>query len=121
LGGSDPNNGLPPIRIDPTLPTADPCNNAGRIAERSAEAQQFRASGLNLVIAAIVYWNATYLEDALVHLRAAGELVPDELLPHTSPLSCEHISLSGDFLWERAAAFAPERRSLNLAMRRAVA
>jgi TnpA family transposase len=93
----------------------------GRIAERSAEAQQFRASGLNLVIAAIVYWNATYLEDALVHLRAAGELVPDELLPHTSPLSWEHISLSGDFLWERAAAFATERRSLNLAMRRAVA
>jgi hypothetical protein len=80
-----------------------------------------RASGLNLVIAAIVYWNATYLEDALVHFRAAGELVPDELLPHTSPLSWEHISLSGDFLWERAAAFATERRSLNLAMRRAVA
>jgi hypothetical protein len=93
----------------------------GRIAERSAEAQQFRASGLNLVIAAIVHWNARYLEDALVHLRAAGELVPDELLPHTSPLSWEHISLSGDFLWERAAAFATERRSLNLAMRRAVA
>jgi TnpA family transposase len=29
--------------------------NQGRIAERGAEAQQFRASGLNLVIAAIVY------------------------------------------------------------------
>ena len=41
----------------------------GRIAERSAEAQQFRASGLNLVIAAIVHWNSTYLADALAHLR----------------------------------------------------
>jgi hypothetical protein len=30
----------------------------GRIADRSAEAQQFRASGLNLVIAAIVFWNS---------------------------------------------------------------
>jgi hypothetical protein len=30
----------------------------GRIADRSAETQQFRASGLNLVIVAIVFWNA---------------------------------------------------------------
>ena len=35
-----------------------PANKAGkqgRIADRSAEAQQFRASGLNVVIAAIVF------------------------------------------------------------------
>ena len=31
----------------------------GRIADRGMEVQQFRASGLNLVIAAIVYWNST--------------------------------------------------------------
>src|ERR1700738_101754 len=61
-------------------------------------AQQFRASGLHLVIAAIVYWNSTYRAHARAHLRASGELVPAELLPHTSPLSWEHISLSGDFL-----------------------
>ena len=36
----------------------------GRIADRGQDAQQFRASGLNLVIAAIVYWNATYIADA---------------------------------------------------------
>jgi TnpA family transposase len=35
----------------------------GRIADRGQDAQQFRASGLNLVIAAIVYWNSTYLAD----------------------------------------------------------
>jgi hypothetical protein len=28
-------------------------------------------------------------------------------------MSWEHISLSGDFLWDRAAAFASERRPLN--------
>jgi TnpA family transposase len=33
----------------------------GRVADRSHDAQQFRASGLNLVIAAIVYWNSTYI------------------------------------------------------------
>jgi TnpA family transposase len=86
----------------------------GRIAERSTEAQQFRASGLNLVIAAIVHWNSTYLADAIAHLQAAGEVIPAEWLAHTSPVSWEHISLSGDFLWDRAAAAASGRRRLNL-------
>src|SRR5207248_7490739 len=44
----------------------------GRIADRGTEAQQFRASGLNLVIAAIVFWNSTYIADAVAHLRAIG-------------------------------------------------
>ena len=39
----------------------------GRVADRGHEAQQFRASGLNLVIAAIVYWNSTYIADAVAH------------------------------------------------------
>ena len=42
----------------------------GRVADRGHEAQQFRAFGLNLVIAAIVYWNSTYITDAVAHLRA---------------------------------------------------
>jgi hypothetical protein len=82
----------------------------GRIVDRSAEAQLFRASGLNLVIAAIVFWNSGYIADAIAHLRATGHPAPDAWLAHTSPLSWEHISLSGDFLWERAAATADERR-----------
>ena len=86
----------------------------GRIAERGHEAQQFRASGLNLVIAAIVYWNSTYIADAVAHLRAEGQAVPDALLAHTSPLTWEHIGFSGDFLWDRAAATAGRRRPLNL-------
>jgi Tn3 transposase DDE domain len=87
--------------------------NQGRIAERGAEAQQFRASGLNLVIAAIVYWNSTYIADAVAHLRAQ-ESLDDALLVHTTPLTWEHIGFSGDFLWERAAAAASKRRPLNL-------
>lgn len=76
----------------------------GRIIDRSHEAQQYRASGLNLVIAAIVYWNTTYMAEAVDHLRDAGEIVPVDLLAHTSPIGWEHIAFSGDFLWERAAA-----------------
>ena len=48
----------------------------GRIADRGAEAQQFRASGLNLVIAAIVYWNSTYIADAVAHLRGRASRRP---------------------------------------------
>jgi TnpA family transposase len=93
----------------------------GRIADRGHEAQQFRASGLNLVIAAIVYWNSTYLADAVQHLRDQGKPVPDVLLAHTSPLTWEHIGFSGDFLWDRAAATADRRRPLNLARGRMAA
>jgi Tn3 transposase DDE domain len=66
-----------------------------------------------LVIAAIVYWNSTYIADAVAHLQ--GKEDPDDaLLAHTTPLTWEHIGFSGDFLWERAAATASKRRPLNL-------
>lgn len=93
----------------------------GRIADRSHEAQQFRASGLNLVIAAIVYWNSTYMADAVAHIRTSGDSVPDHLLAHTSPVGWEHIAFSGDFLWDRAAALPAGRRPLNFAGGRRVA
>ena len=93
----------------------------GRIADRSVEAQQFRASGLNLVIAAIVFWNTTYIADAIAHPHASGKPAPDASLARASPLSWEHISLSGDFLWDRAAATADKRRPLNLSQTRAAA
>jgi TnpA family transposase len=86
----------------------------GRIADRGQDAQQFRASGLNLAIAAIVHWNSTYLADAIDHMRANGRPVPPDWLAHTSPLTWEHIGFSGDFLWDRAAATAGQRRALNL-------
>jgi TnpA family transposase len=84
----------------------------GRIADRGQDAQQFRASGLNLVIAAIVYWNSTYLADAAAHLARSSEPFA-AMLAHTSPLTWEHIGFSGDFLWDRAAATAGRRRPLS--------
>jgi len=93
----------------------------GRIADRGQDAQQFRASGLNLAIAAIVYWNSTYLADAIVHLGKDGKLLQPELLAHTSPLMWEHVGFSGDFLWDRAAATAAHRRPLNLGRERLAA
>ena len=93
----------------------------GSIADRGQEAQQFSASGLNLVIAAIVYWNSTYLADAVQHLRNQGKPVSDVLLTHTSPLTWEHIGFSGDFLCDRAATTADQGRPLNLGRSRMVA
>jgi TnpA family transposase len=75
----------------------------GRIIDRTHETLQYRASGLNLVIAAIVYWNSTYIADAVQHLRSIGEDPDPALLAHTSPVGWEHIAFSGDFLWDRAA------------------
>ncbi len=91
----------------------------GRIVDRSHEAQLYRASGLNLVIAAIVYWNTTYMADAVDHLRSVGEDVPAELLAHTSPIGWEHIAFSGDFLWDRAAAAAGRKALILPARQRA--
>src|SRR4029453_5408709 len=40
-------------------------NRWGEIRDRSFENQRYRASGLNLVTAAIVLWNTVYLERAV--------------------------------------------------------
>ena len=71
----------------------------GEIRDRTYENQQHRASGLNLVVTAIILWNTRYLERAVVTLRQAAVDVPDELLAHLSPLGWEHVNLTGDYVW----------------------
>jgi TnpA family transposase len=70
----------------------------GRIVDRTFENQSYRATGLNLVTAAIVYWNTVYLGRAVQHLRSAGTAFPEDLLRHVAPLGWNHISLTGDYL-----------------------
>jgi TnpA family transposase len=71
----------------------------GEIRDRSFEQQRYRASGLNLVTAAIVLWNTVYLERATSALRGHGKSLDDTLLQYLSPLGWEHINLTGDYLW----------------------
>ena len=71
----------------------------GEIRDRSFEQQRYRASGLNLVTAAIVLWNTVYLERAVAALRAHSQPVSEDLLRYLSPLGWEHINLTGDYLW----------------------
>lgn len=74
----------------------------GEIRDRTFENQSFRASGLSLLTAAIVYWNTVYLDRAVHHLRAQGVQVPDDQLAHVAPLGWEHIALTGDYVWASA-------------------
>lgn len=87
----------------------------GELRDRTFENQSHRASGLNLVVAAIVLWNTVYLGRAVDALRAAGEDIPADLLAHVAPLGWEHIALTGDYVWadddvDSSVAFRPLRR-----------
>jgi hypothetical protein len=73
----------------------------GEIRDRTFENQQHRASGLNLLVTAIILWNTRYLNRAIAGLREVED-VPDYLLPHLSPLGWEHIKLTGDYVWSAA-------------------
>lgn len=95
-------------------PPSRSAHRQGRFADRTLENQEYRASGLTLVIAAIAYWNTMHLKPAADHLGARGAMVPDALLAHVSPMSRSHIGLTGDYLWEQVELVAPGSfRELN--------
>jgi TnpA family transposase len=73
-------------------------NRLGEMRDRSFENQQHRASGLNLVVAAITLWNTVYLERSVWRLNRSQK-VDMTLVQHVSPLGWEHIGLTGDYLW----------------------
>ncbi|KFN03085.1 tn3 transposase DDE domain protein [Bacillus clarus] len=74
-------------------------NRLGEIRDRSYEDQLHRASGLQLLISAIVTWNSIYISRAIETLRANGIHIPEENIQHISPLGWEHIALTGDYVW----------------------
>ncbi len=55
-----------------TLARAVCLNRLGEVRDRTFEAQRHRASGLNLVTAAIILWNTVYREQAIEALRKQG-------------------------------------------------
>ena len=91
-------------------------NRLGEIRDRSFEQQRYRASGLNMVTAAIVLWNTVYLERAANALRGHGQTVDEALLQYLSPLGWEHINLTGDYVWSQSkkvenGGFRPLRKT----------
>ncbi len=84
-------------------------NRLGEIRDRTYENQRYRASGLNLVVAAIVLWNTVDLDRAVKALREREREQPisDDMLAHLSPLGWEHINLTGDYVWRSSAKVGP--------------
>ena len=76
-------------------------HSQGRIHDRRPEAQQNRAAALNLVIAAIIFWNTKQISTAVDQLRSAGVSIDKHLLRHVSPLGWVHVILTGDYFWDR--------------------
>ena len=77
-------------------------NRLGEMRDRNFENQRYRASGLNLVTAAIALWNTVYLDRAIKALVNHGHVVDENLLQHLSPLGWEHINLTGDYVWTQS-------------------
>lgn len=75
----------------------------GEIRDGSFESQDFRASGLNLVISAIILWNTAYLSRVVQSLRDEGHDLPDGIIRHVSPQIWEHINLTGIYDWRGEA------------------
>ena len=73
-------------------------NRLGEVRDCSFEQQRYRASGLNLLTAAIVLGNTTYLERATDALRGAQDASDENLEQYLSPLGREHINLTGDYV-----------------------
>ncbi|GAB3597379.1 Tn3 transposase DDE domain protein (plasmid) [Corynebacterium faecale] len=78
-------------------------NRLGEIRDRGFEQQRYRASGLNLLTAAIVLWNTVYLERATNAVASHDPEFDDALLQYLSPLGWEHINLTGDYTWRNNA------------------
>ena len=51
-------------------------NRLGELRDRSFENQRHRASGLNLVVAAITLWNTVYIERATEQMAKYGSSIP---------------------------------------------
>ncbi len=80
-------------------------NRLGELRDRRFENQAYRASGHNLLVAAIILWNTRYLAEGLDSL---GHRAQPELKKHiVAPLGWEHISLTGDYVWNDRTQPAP--------------
>lgn len=90
-----------------TLARAVFFNRLGEIRDRSFEQQRYRASGLNLLTAAIILWNTVYLDRTITTLNKDGNATDPDLLRFLSPLGWEHINLTGDYTWPRANQIKP--------------
>jgi TnpA family transposase len=61
-------------------------NRLGEPSNRTFQKERHRASGVNLIVSAIIRWNTVYFAPAVRHLRERGIDVPDTLIAHVVQL-----------------------------------
>ena len=69
----------------------------GEIYEKYREGQEDQLNVLGLATNAIILWNTVYMQAALDHLRAEGEVIKEEDEARLSPLGRKHINFLGHF------------------------
>ena len=84
-----------------TLARAVCFNRLGEIRDRTYDLQRHRASGLNLVVAAIILWNTVYLDRAFKALQSQGVSIDEALLKYVAPVHWNHSNLTGDYSWKQ--------------------
>ena len=67
----------------------------GELRDRTFENQAYRASGLNLLVAAVILWNTRYLQEAAADLG-----INRDAMRHVAPLGWEHLALTGAYSWD---------------------
>jgi TnpA family transposase len=69
----------------------------GQIWKKYREGQEDQLGALGLVVNMIVLWNTLYIQKALDYLRANGMDIRDEDVLRLTPLSFDHIRLTGRY------------------------
>ena len=77
--------GLNKGEVENALARAVFFNRQGDLRDRSFENQRYRASGLTLIVAAIILWNTVYLDRAIAALREHGIQIDNESLRQSLP------------------------------------
>ena len=81
--------------------------------DRSYEDRTHRASGPDVLCAAIALWNTVCVERAVEEPRNRGIKTTDEHLKHLSPLGWEHMALTGPYRWDLQGASVDALRPLR--------
>ena len=72
-------------------------SNKGEFRPGDLDSLIAKASCLSLVCNAILVWNTVHYERAVEELEAGGHIFDRNLFKHISPLSWEHIRISGRY------------------------
>jgi TnpA family transposase len=87
----------------------------GRINARELWEQMNTCSCLNLILACIVYWQASEISRILSHCHPAANGIDLSLLEHVSPIEWDNVVLYGQYILDRKLV-RRHRRSMKVAL-----